>query len=1152
MTSRDPLAAVTAQQHAASDPARSAWVSANAGAGKTHVLSQRVIRLLLDGTDPAKILCLTFTKAAAANMANRIFETLGAWIALDDAALDAAIRATGAKQTNAAQRARARRLFAAALETPGGLKVQTIHAFCTRVLQQFPFEANVPARFRVLEENEQRQMLEQLRRGILLEAASDPASATGRALGAIVGFASDHAFHAALSETIRERGRIAAWLEDAGSIDRVNDQLSQALGLKPEETLEAVEAEILDGPHLPSKEWASVAAICAKSPKNDRDHSKRLMLAEASSGLERLEAYLSVFFNQDGEARKRLLTKDFAAEYTELAHLLDREKLRLESLCEKRRAIVARDRSVALMTLAAALIESYRDEKNRRGLLDYDDLIGQTRALLERVDAAWVHYKLDLGIDHLLIDEAQDTSPAQWDIIKRFVAEFTAGAGARSGVRRSIFAVGDDKQSIFSFQGAVPDSFAGMRRFFAKAFADAALEFLPVELKHSFRSVPAVLEAIDTVFRSPAAHAGLTADPVPTLHEAVRAAAPGLVELWPLEEPEARSEAEAWDAPFDITSSTHPRVKLARRIAGSVKTWLGRGDAVGDGPQRHPLRASDILVLVRQRGALFEAIIRALKQQGIAVAGADRLVLTEHIAIMDLLVLADALLHPPDDLALATVLRSPLFGLSDDELFDLAHGRRGTLRAALTARRPDLAARLDALAAAARRQPPFAFYAELLGAGGGRRAFLARLGAEVNDALDEFLTLALDYERRETPSLQGFVAWLRTASAEIKRDMELTRDEVRVMTVHGAKGLEAPVVILADTTTPPAGQAQHQPRLLPLNDAKAPPDRATRFVWVPTKKDDTAATAAARAASIAANESEYRRLLYVGMTRAADRLVVCGARGEKAVPAGCWYELVRSGLEAGGLLVEEKADFGGGAVWRYRKSADEGAMTAPRGMTEANHPLPSWLQHEAPGALLRPAAISPSTAYDGLIVGTVRSRAAEGERAQALARGILVHRLLQSLPELPRERRENAARRYLDRHAQALAAEERESLTARILALLDDARFAPLFAPGSRAEVPIVGRIGSPARRVTGQVDRLAVTPESVLIADYKSNRPVPAAPPEAYVAQLALYRAVLLRLFPDRPVRAALVWTETPDIVEISSQALDAALAAWLGAAAA
>ncbi|MEX0753205.1 MAG: UvrD-helicase domain-containing protein, partial [Xanthobacteraceae bacterium] len=705
---------------------------------------------------------------------------------------------------------------------------------------------------RVLDETDQRLLLERIRRGVLLTAANDPQSEAGRALESIVAAASDQGFYDALNEAMQKRDRIAAWFDDAGGLDTAVAQLAAALGITPDDTLEQVDAEILDGPHLPPAQWASIAAIFVQGSTNDRAQGERLAQAASSNGQARLDAYRSIFLTGEDAPRKSLITKPLAEEHPGLAHRLDEEKARVNALWQKRRAVAARDRAKALLTLAVAVIEGYRAEKSRRGLLDYDDLIARTRELLGRMEAAWVHYKLDLGIDHLLIDEAQDTSPEQWDIIKRFVSEFTAGAGARGAAKRSIFAVGDDKQSIFSFQGAAPEAFAEMRRFFKKTFEEAALEFLPVELKHSFRSVRIVLDAVDKVFERPAAYAGLTADPVATVHEAVRAAAPGLVELWPPVEPEEREEVVGWDAPFDIALATHPRVKLARRIAGTVKCWLERGDFVGDGDRRHRLRAGDILILVRQRGPLFEAIIRALKNEGVAVAGADRLVLTEHIAVMDLLVLADAVLHPPDDLALATALKSPLFGLSDDDLFALAHDRPDTLREALAGRRPDLAARLDSIADAARRLSPFAFYAELLGAGGGRGAFLSRLGPEANDALDEFLNLALDYESRETSSLQGFAAWLRTASAEVKRDMELARDEVRVMTVHGAKGLEAPIVILADTTNPPAGPPQNQVRLLALPAQKAPPGAPHRFVWMPSKKDDTMPTAAARAAAMAA------------------------------------------------------------------------------------------------------------------------------------------------------------------------------------------------------------------------------------------------------------------------------------------------------------
>ena len=555
---------------------------------------------------------------------------------------------------------------------------------------------------------------------------------------------------------------------------------------------------------------------------------------------------------------------------------------------------------------------------------------------------------------------------------------------------------------------------------------------------------------------------------------------------------------------------------------------------------------------MRQRGELFEALIRALKNENVEVAGADRLLLTEHIAVMDLIALADALLLPQDDLALATVLRSPLFGFTDEDLFAIAWDRgRCSLRVALARKAGEdgkfaqAAARLDELALAARRQTPFAFFAEILGAGGARRRFLARLGAEANDALDEFLNLALDFERRQTPSLQGFVAWLRAARVEVKRDMEIARDEVRVMTVHGAKGLEAPIVILADTMTPPAGP--RPPRLLKLSGGLV--------IWAGRKDDDVPPVAAARQAAQAEAEDEYRRLLYVAMTRAADRLIVCGADGVRARPQGCWYDLVRGPLDP--FLVEEEDN--GEKVLRYRKTVSGVAAerAAPAALVDktARRELPLWLRQPAPAEAPRPTALSPSSAFAEEIGQIAQPAAAAKDRRKALERGRIVHRLMQSLPDIPPASRKDAAERYLAGAAADFLPAEQAEIARQILAILDDRNFAQIFAPGSRAEVPIVGRIfrifrpraGADPIAVAGQVDRLAVAGNAVLIADYKTDGAVPRRldeVPPPYIAQLALYRAVLARLYPEKTVRAALLFTAGPRVMEVPGPAMDAALA--------
>ena len=1122
--------AVIERQTAASNPNHSAWVSANAGSGKTHVLAQRVVRLLLAGVEPARILCITFTKAAAANMANKVFQDLRAWTMLDDAALDEAMRQAGVKKADGALRARARRLFALALETPGGLKVQTIHAFCTQLLHLFPFEANVAARFEVLDEVAETQMLGKLSLDVLLEAAETPDSPLGRALRQAVLAAADITFQDMVRAAIRERDTLTRWVDEAGGVTPAMAQLSRMLGVEPEETVADVDAAIFKDSPIASSEWAAVADALAAGSKTDQEQAARFGALASLHGTGRLETYLDIFCTKKRDKTKeRTATKAIEKTDPDLCRRLEDERDRVWVLVQRKRAVEVRDRSAALFTVAHAVIARFRAEKDRRGRLDYDDLIDKALDLLKDQRAAWVHYKLDRGIDHVLIDEAQDTSPKQWEIVKALVGEFFAGLGAHERPR-TIFAVGDEKQSIFSFQGAAPREFAAMRVHFELAHRRASLGFVATEFKHSFRSGKTVLGAVDTVFARAEAYAGLTADPVAPVHEALPQAAPGLVEIWPLDQSDEFEKKEGWAAPFDVQAVTSGVAKLARRIAGTVAAW-----------QRQGRRPKDVLILLRRRGAQFEAIIRELKKAKIPVAGADRLVLTEHIAVMDLMVLADAILLPQDDLALATVLKSPLFGLNDDALFKLAWDRKGSLYNALRSR-PELAGRFDAMRDAASAKSPFAFYAWLLGAAQGRRKILARLGHEAADALDEFLNLALDYERNETPSLQGFVAWLRAAEAEVKRDMEMDRDEVRVMTVHGAKGLEAPIVILADTTTPPQGW--HPPRLLHMPPDRPVPGASERLVWAGPKDNDVGPMVPAREAALQDARDEYRRLLYVAMTRAAERLVVCGTQGKNKIPDGCWYSHVEDALKPD--CVSEPADDGGGEVLRYRKGeapaselvtavvAAAKPISLPAWLTRAVAPEPASLRSIAPSSVMDDAAARP---------------AATGGMASALLRGSLTHRLLQALPEIPPARRRKAAEDYLARAGTKLAAEERGKISEQVMRVLEDARFAELFAPGSLAEVPIVGRVlkGGKAVRVPGQVDRLAVTQTSILIADFKSNRSPPRRiedVPPSYVEQLALYRAVLAKLYPDKSLRVALIWTEVPDLMELSGEVLDAALA--------
>jgi ATP-dependent helicase/nuclease subunit A len=1128
--------AARVRQIAAADPERSVFVSANAGSGKTHVLVQRVINLLLRGVEPEKILCVTFTKAAAANMATRVFDTLAEWTSLDDAALDARIKLAIGKPPDASQRARARRLFAAALETPGGLKVQTIHAFCTRLLHQFPFEADVAARFEVLDEATTAQLLNQLTLVVLLVGATAPDSLLGKALEVAIAAAADTTFKEVIAETIGKRDLITQWITRAGDVQQAIDELTRTFDLALGDTIAAVEADYLVASHIAQSEWPALIEIFSAGSKNDKERAQSLSAALRSSGRERVESYLDVFCTDARTPRTNVVTKKVFDADPQLAMRLNAEQERVCKLLAREFALRARDRSAALITVAAEVIERYRREKERRGLLDYEDLIDKTLTLLRDAStkstaAAWVLYKLDLGIDHVLVDEAQDTSDKQWEIIKILAAEFLPG-GARENVRRTLFAVGDEKQSIFSFQGAVPHKFAEMRGHFRALHEKSEVVFATEKLDYSFRSAVGILNAVDAVFKQPEAFRGLTIDPTWTVHQALPDAVPGEVEIWDLTSPDKNdSGKEGWDAPFDTTSETSPSVKLAAKIARTVKGWIANGT-----------RPGEVLILVRQRGPMFEAVIRALKHAQIEVAGADRLVLTEHIAIMDLLVLGDALLLPDDDLALATVLKSPLFGLNDEQLYKLAYQRKSSLRSALRAKASEDAAYdvaasvLDVLAQKAHTSSPFEFYAHVLGARKGRAKILSRLGTEASDPLDEFLNFALVYEQRETPSLQGFLNWIRAAQSEVKRDMEMARDEVRVMTVHGAKGLEARNVIFIDHTTTRA-EGAHPPRLLTVPIASAPPG-ATALIWGSRRDRDVGPMSQSRAQALEAARDEYRRLLYVGLTRAADRLLVCGARGVNRAPKGCWHDLVLTALQP----LSEEISNDEGKVWHFCKSIAAAAGQAPSPQEHA--PLPAWLLSRPPLSPSAPMILRPSDTTDD----EPRRVAGRAERETARQRGLLVHRLLQSLPDVPPDRRHKAAEDYLAKTEPELQHADRARLAEQVMGVIDDARFRELFVSGSRAEVPIVGKlnVGEASVRISGQVDRLSVTQGAVLIGDFKTNREPPRRieeVPPAYARQLALYRALLQKLYPDRPVRAALVWSEVPDLMELSEAVMDQAL---------
>ena len=1151
-------------------PDHSAWVEANAGSGKTKVLIDRVARLLLRGAEPDTILCVTYTKAAASEMQARLFDRLGSWCVMDASQLSQKLAELEGDTPDAYgpdEIGRARELFAKALETPGGLRIETIHAFAGRVLRRFPLEARIPPGFVELDDAVASDLWDQAFRNLgrrvvrgdaaLMDAASIAAEASGaRGLDVV-------------RALLPRRAAITSYIVAAGGLEAAIERLRRRLEAPHEPASEILERAM--GAALPRQALQHLIAQLPKVRPTDADLAQAIaFVLSSASADERFETYAAIVFTEKGELRKKDPFTREALKAAPAAALLFQIKdapqgseiIRIQAVAQAINTARLFERSAAVLRLADAMFADFADRKRARAGLDFDDLIQTTASLLTRADAAeWVLWKLDGGISHILLDEAQDTSPAQWRILRALTEDIFAGAGAVRDQLRTLFVVGDQKQSIYSFQGADPEYFLVEKRGFISRAQDAQLAFELPDLAMSFRSAPEVLTYVDAVFDTNVftPDSPFTLSPpdgaIPMRHTAFRRSHAGSVELWPLE-PKADAEpAHPWDAPLDMENEGSAKSRLAARIARYVRREIESGAAVWDKGERRPATPGDFLILVRGRtGGLFDGILQALKREAIPVAGADRIQLLDSLAVQDLLNLIRFALCPEDDLTLAEILKGP-FGaftsggdvgwLDDDHLFALAHPRKGRLWSALqTAVEPhfepvrvflgDICAR--------RHTPPFEFLSHALECGHGLprpgwELILSRFGGPAREPVTALIDRAAGFDADQPPSLQLFLDAIERRGGEVKRELSGPQGEVRVMTVHGAKGLEAPIVILPDTCSAHRGDRDG---LFTTEDG-AP-------LWAGKKVADTPLTANLRAIEEARDLREHRRLLYVALTRAQDRLIVCGAFSGSAKGAGhaatSWYTVCQGAmarLAQEGRVADVEQD--GRTVQRFGAAPE---LLLPQVMSTLAAPsLPAWLTSPAPvetaGRVLSPSRLVAAAEPP------VISPFGEG-RKQRLRRGSLIHTLFEVLPTLPPEARRPAAERYLLRQPDLTTAERREMLDST-LGVLGDKRFAAVFGPGGRPEAPIIGTIGdgrTGAATINGRIDRLVITDTEILIVDYKTDRPAPATVEgvgEAYIAQMAAYRAVLSQRWENRPIRCLLVWTDGPLLMEIPAADLDRTL---------
>ena len=1120
------------EQALASDPRVHAALSASAGTGKTQVLTARVLRLLLKGGRPESILCLTFTKAAAAEMANRIGARLAAWVRLKDGELAADLLALG-ESNDPRMRERARQLFAKVLDCPGGLKIQTIHSFAQSLLAAFPAEAGIVPGFQPIEGRAEQELVRRTLADLM-------AGAEGRGEEALIRDVqklSRRLGEAGAVEYLQACARRPEALAALGSRDEIEASVRRLMDLPAESVEEYIahhcgddrfDCDLLRAVAEANRRWGAQTGIC---------HADVIERWLALTPIERAAALT--------ELRKVVLTEKgtprVSAGQAKAEPHYEAHAGRLAVLIEQLLRIqiggrLASDMAAALHA-GQAFAAAYAKAKRAAGVADFNDLIEWTRRLLAQPGMGeWVRYKLDRQVDHVLVDEAQDTNAAQWEIIERLADEYFTGSSEAEQRVRTLFMVGDFKQAIYGFQGTDPERFREAREMFKRraaamstgddlfSYQQSAQEFRDLSIAASFRSAQPVLDVVDAVIET-VGPAALALTELPPPHRAHHGDRPGSVELWQpfAVEPspdESDEGEERWIKQRDRKYAT----ELAERIRLIVE------EAPVLASTGRPLTPGDILVLVRSRGELASLIVARLFSAGVSVAGVDRLHLHEPLVVQDLLAAVKFAVQPNDDLSLACLLVSPLFGWDQDRLRALAYGRKGSLWRELRQRAAEFQDAHESLAELLRIADfttPSRFLETILtGPMQGRRKLYSRLGMAARDAIDELINSALEFERNETASLDRFLGWFSRGTVDVQRDPGQPGNEVRVMTVHGAKGLEAPVVILADATADPARMGR-----IPLTVEMDVEGLGVVPLLRPKKEERGPPFDQIIAAEERRDLEEHMRLLYVALTRAADRLMVGGVMpkarkdGADPRPVNCWHRIVEQAMIPIGAPGE------GHMALRYGSRED----VRPRRLKDKIElpftVVPEWAKQPAPPEARPPRPLAPSAIA---VDDESAPPPSEAMRAAAL-RGTWIHQLLERLPAVEASARPAVAHRWLQRSAGLSDAAVRHEIVEQVCGILSDSRFSGLFGPSSLGEAPLAATLPD-GRVIAGTVDRLLVEESRISVIDFKTGK-VPATEsfiPNAHRAQMTAYAEALQVIFPGRAISAALLYTAGPKLIEL------------------
>lgn len=1045
----------------------------------------------------------------------RIKAKLCEWVKLPEEELTEALRKLTGIEPDEKTIKRARKLFLETLDIPDGVKIQTIHSFCQGLMRRFPLEAGIVPHFKIMDDKTSRELLKEAQIRLLSDSDKYTPEIEA-AVKKIFWRIREGTFSDVIKEIISDRGKLEKAIEHAGDISGLKKSVFNLLGV--DEGLDeggVLREAIAEGSFDRAGLLTCARQLLEESGKTFIERGNLIctwLEKDVASREADFDVYKLAFLTKENEPRKGLVPSKCNIPPEILLNEQERIYKLVNDVKKTRVAVL----SASILDIAYSMLGGYGQLKSGKAYLDYNDLIMKSESLLSGSNLApWVLYKLDGGIDHLLVDEAQDTSPEQWNIIDALCAEFFVGTGARDTLR-TIFVVGDEKQSIFSFQGAAPQIFNKMQEKFKQRVEAAGKEWRSVTLDKSFRSSPVILKLVDEV--------GGQDNAISSPHVAVHKEMYGKIELWPLIEHEKKEVERGWVMPLEYLEKHDVRKILAEKIASEISRWLEEGRVLES--EGRKVRAGDIMILLRKRKGMADNIISSLKSRKVPVAGHDRLIITEHLAVKDLIALGDFLLLPDDSLSLACVLKSPLISFSEDDLFAVAYGREKKSlwhslkeKAYMNVKFRHAVDYLYNILNKVDFYTPFALYCYVLEASGGRKQLISRLGEEINDPVDEFLSLALSYEKSHAPSLQGFLSWLASGESEIKRDMEQgNANTVRVITVHGSKGLEAPIVIMPDTTSIPDSR-----------NSRIFWHEGNVMLWPGSAENMEEICKSIKKRKADEDIEEYNRLLYVAMTRAKSELYIAGWVGKSGKKAGSWYDSMETAVKK---IV--KADEDG--VYRLSGGVSKEQGSSKKNAEDLAISLPDYMLCSPKPEPTPSNPITPSR-----IEGAIPSGAGSLEGRQRIMEGKIIHSLLEFLPDIEAGQRYETGIRFLQRKFMAMPQIDFDSVLNKLLSIMEMEGLKEVFGKNSRSEVPIVGVVGGDV--VSARIDRLCVLEKKIMIIDYKTGRAPPASVAAIsgdYIRQMAVYSEIMQKIYPDKIIEAYLIWTEGAVVFDVSGNILE------------